>query len=232
MKDNPSLPRSNVSQSVLERRTRRLLETPSSVGQLWQHLPLSGDRVFQGVLLSFACGLLVLVGLLVYELVRNSWLVLTTFGWSFLTSSTWDPVAQHFVVLPLLYGTVVSSLLALCLATPLSIGVALWMTEMAPRWLAEPTAFLVELLAAIPSVIYGLWGVFVLVPWVRAFVEPALATTLGFLSFFQGPFIGIGMLTAGLILAIMMLPFIISICREMFLSVPANLREAALALGA
>jgi len=232
MKDSPFLPKSNVADSTLERRARRLLATPSWLEQLWQRLQLSGDRVFHGVLLSFACAILLLVGLLGYELVRNSWLSLTTFGLSFLTSSTWDPVAQHFGVLPFLYGTVVSSLLALCVATPLSIGVALWLTEMVPRWLAEPASFLVELLAAIPSVIYGLWGVFVLVPWVRAFVEPTLATTLGFLPLFQGPTMGIGMLTAGLILTIMILPFIISVCREMFLAVPANLREAALALGA
>src|SRR5262249_2774945 len=156
-------------------------------GQRWPHLRLSGDRVFHGIFCSVACGILVLAGLLGYELVRHSWLALTTFGLGFLTGTTWDPVAQRFGVLPFLYGTIGSSLLALCLATPLSLGVALWLTEIAPGWLAEPVAFLVELLAAIPSVIYGLWGIFVLIPWVRAWVEPALTTTLGFLPFFQGP---------------------------------------------
>jgi phosphate transport system permease protein len=154
------------------------------------------------------------------------------FGWSFLYTSTWDPVAQHFGALPLIYGTIVSSVLALLIAVPLGIGAAVYLSEVAPSWIRPPISFLVELLAAVPSVVYGLWGISVLAPWLRTWVQPALGTALGFLPLFQGPPYGVGMLAAGLILAIMIVPFIIAVSREVLLAVPNTQREAALALGA
>jgi phosphate transport system permease protein len=154
------------------------------------------------------------------------------FGWRFLVTSTWDPVAEVFGVLPLIYGTLVSSALALLLAVPLGLGSAIFLAELAPFWIRPPIAFLIELLAAVPSVVYGLWGIFVLAPFLRGWIQPALGSTLGFLPLFQGPPYGIGMLAAGIILAIMVLPFIVAVSREVLLAVPNTQREAALALGA
>ncbi len=153
-------------------------------------------------------------------------------GWRFLVTSTWDPVAEIFGALPFVYGTLVSSALALLISVPLSIGAAIYLAELAPLWIRPPIAFLIELLAAIPSVVYGLWGIFVLAPWLRAWIQPALATGLGFLPFFQGPPYGLGMLAAGIILAIMIVPLITSVSREVLLAVPNAQREGALALGA
>ncbi|MFB3819635.1 MAG: phosphate ABC transporter permease subunit PstC [Candidatus Methylomirabilales bacterium] len=154
------------------------------------------------------------------------------FGWGFVVTSAWDPVAEQFGALPLIYGTLVSSLLALAIAVPLGIGAAVYLSELAPPWVRPPVAFLVELLAAVPSVIYGLWGIFALAPILRVYVQPALGSTLGFLPLFQGPPYGVGMLAAGIILAIMILPFIIAVSREVLAAVPTAQREAALALGA
>jgi phosphate transport system permease protein len=140
------------------------------------------------------------------------------FGWRFLFTSTWDPVAQHFGALPLVYGTIVSSVLALLIAVPLGLGAAVYLAEVAPPWIRPPISFLIELLAAVPSVVYGLWGIFVLAPWLRTYVQPALGATLGFLPLFQGPPYGVGMLAAGLILAIMIVPFIIAVSREVLLA--------------
>ncbi len=215
-----------------EESKRTAVEPLSSPPPLSRRKIFSGDRLFQAVTFSLAACILVVAVVILYELIRNSSLPLKTFGWRFLVDSTWDPVAQRFGALPFIYGTVVSCLVALCLAVPLSLGVSLWLTEIAPRWLAEPVTFLVELLAAIPSVVYGLWGILVLVPWVRSYVEPALGSLLGFLPLFQGPKIGVGMLAAGITLAIMVTPFITSMCREVFLAVPTSLKEAAFALGA
>lgn len=153
-------------------------------------------------------------------------------GFSFLFSSDWDPNSAIFGALPFIYGTVVTSLVALIISVPISVGCALFITEMCPRWLKAPLSFLIEMLAAIPSVVYGLWGIFVLAPLVREYLQPFLGSTLGFLPFFQGPPFGIGILSASIILAIMILPTITTISREVFNSVPQLLREGALTLGA
>jgi len=154
------------------------------------------------------------------------------FGWPFLWTTTWDPVAEEFGALPFIYGTLVSSLIALLVAVPVGLGVSIFLSELAPHWLSDPVAFLVELLAAIPSVIYGLVGIFVLVPWVRNVLEPVLSTTVGFLPLFRGAPYGVGMLTAGLVLAMMVVPFIVSVSREILMTVPRSQREAILSLGA
>src|SRR5262249_53840216 len=149
-----------------------------------------------------------------------------------LVTVTWDTVGGSFRALPFIYGTLVSSALALLIAIPLSLGAAIYLAELAPSWIRSPIAFLVEMLAAVPSVVYGLWAIFVLVPWLRDWVQPALGRWLGFLPLFQGPPYGVGMLAAGLILSIMILPFITSVSREVLLAVPTAQREAALGLGA
>ncbi len=190
-----------------------------------------GDRTFHWGTLLFAASVLLLILLLAYELTRASSLSLRHFGWRFLTTSTWDPVRNVFGALPLIYGTVVSSFLALALAVPISLGTALFLGELAPRWLRSPISFLVELLAAVPSVVYGLWGIFVLVPLLRP-TEVWLGQHFGFLPLFQGPPYGIGMLAGGLILAIMVIPFITAVSREVLQAVPVSQREAAYALGA
>jgi len=157
---------------------------------------------------------------------------IVAFGWGFITGTDWDPVRDKFGALPFIFGTVASSLLALLLAVPISLGVAIYLAEWAPAWLRGPLGFLVELLAAVPSVIYGLWGIFALAPFLREVVEPALSRTLGFLPLFQGPHQGFGLLAGGIILAIMIIPTIASVSREVMRAVPHVLREGALALGA
>jgi phosphate transport system permease protein len=191
-----------------------------------------GDFIFERLTLLFAVSVFLLVILLGYEMYEGSKLSIQKFGWSFLINSTWDPVQEIYGALPIIYGTVVSAALALIIALPLSIGVAIYLSEVAPPWLEKPLSFLVELLAGIPSVIYGLWGIFVLVPWLRNVVEPYLSDKLGFLPFFRGAPYGFGLLAAVIILAIMVLPIISSISRDVLKSVPRSQREAALALGA
>ncbi len=191
-----------------------------------------GDRLFTG-LVRGCVGVFVLImagimGTLVYE----SLPALRQFGWCFLVTGNWDPVAESFGALPFVYGTLLSSLLAMLLAVPLGIGAAIYLAELAPSWIRPPVGFLIELLAAVPSVVYGLWGIFVLAPWLRVRVEPVLGRTLGFLPLFQGPPYGVGMLAAGIILAVMTVPFIATVSREVLLAVPNTQREAALALGA
>ena len=154
------------------------------------------------------------------------------FGFGFLTGRTWDPIKGQFGALPFIYGTVVSSVLALLIAVPLSIGVAIFLVEQAPRRIARPIAFLVELLAAIPSVVYGLWGIFVLAPFLREHVFPPLGRWFGWLPFFQGTTTGLGLLTGGIILSIMVTPIITAVVRDVLAAVPVSQREAALALGA
>ena len=175
-----------------------------------------------------------LLVLLLWEVALAGWPALRQFGFSFLTSSEWDPVKRNFGAAPAIYGTIVTSIIALVIATPLALGVAIFLSEYAPRWLRQPVAFLVDLLAAIPSVVYGLWGIFVLVPLLRDHVMPFLRDTLhlGATPFFQGPSYGNSMLAAGVILAIMVLPYISTVSREVLLAVPRSQREAALALGA
>jgi phosphate transport system permease protein len=190
-----------------------------------------GDEVTYLVTLTCALSIIVVTSLLFYELFSQSSLSRQKFGWAFLFSTTWDPVAGQFGALPFIYGTLVTSALALILAVPLGVGAAIFLAELAPPRISDALTFLIELLAAVPSVIFGLLGIFVLVPALRI-IEPALRATLGFLPIFQGAFYGVSLFSAGIILAIMIVPFIISISREVLLAVPADQREAALALGA
>jgi phosphate transport system permease protein len=191
-----------------------------------------GDRAFKLVLTLAALLIPVLLGFLVFELFSGSRIAIARFGFDFVTSSTWDPVAEEFGAFPLVFGTLLSSLIALLIAVPLSLGVAIYLTEFAPKALRQPVAFLIGLLAAIPSVVYGLWGIFVLIPALRTTAFPLLRRLFGFLPFFQGPIYGPSMLAAGIILAIMIMPYVMSVSREVLLAVPNTQREAALALGA
>ena len=191
----------------------------------------TGDRVFQFLMLVCGLAVLAILVLIVYELMIGSGRSWHAFGFKFFAGRDWDPVNEQFGALPFVYGTLVSSLLALLIAVPLSIGVAVFTTEMCPRALRGALSFFVELLAAIPSVVYGLWAIFVLVPILTAYVGPFLARTLGWTGLFTGPFYGISMLAAGIILAIMIIPIISSITREVLMVVPQHQREAALALG-
>jgi phosphate transport system permease protein len=191
-----------------------------------------GDRIFNVTTAILALVSLALLFGFTVALVAQSLPSIRQFGLSFLFSSDWDPSTDQYGALPFIYGTAVSSGVALLIAVPLSLGVGLCLSEMAPAWLSHKLGFLVELLAAIPSVVYGLWGIFVLGPWLRDHVEPALGKYLGFLPLFQGPRISVGMLTASVILAIMILPYIAAVCTDIFRVVPQTQREAALALGA
>jgi phosphate transport system permease protein len=193
---------------------------------------LSGDRVFSGLLRLVALAFVGLVLALIVTLVAAAVPALRTFGWRFVVGTDWDPVAESFGALPFVYGTLLSSLVAMALAVPPGIGAAIYLAELAPFWIRPPIGFLIELLAAVPSVVYGLWGIFVLAPLMRVWVQPALGATLGFLPLFRGAPYGVGMLTAGIILAIMTVPFITTVGREVLLAVPNHQREAALALGA
>jgi phosphate transport system permease protein len=190
------------------------------------------DTCFKWLVVGCALALAIVVVLIFVELVLQSRLSMRQFGLKFLVTEVWDPVAGNFGALPFIYGTVISSLIALALAVPLSLGTALFLTEICPRRVRGFFSLLVELLAAVPSVIYGLWGIFVLAPFLRFHIEPPLARYLGWTGLFSGPKYGIGMLAAGVILAIMILPIIASISREVITAVPRQQREAALALGA
>ena len=190
------------------------------------------DRAFTAVVVLAAITLFAILALIAIQLVAHSRPSLHQFGLRFFVQSVWDPVAGQFGALPFVYGTLLSSFLALVLAVPLAVGVALFSTELCPRKLRAPLSFTVELLAAIPSVIYGLWGIFVLAPILRLYVEPWLARSLGWTGLFEGAPFGIGMLAAGVILAIMVIPIVASITREVVIAVPQQQREAVLALGA
>jgi phosphate transport system permease protein len=192
----------------------------------------TGDRVFRGTLIAMALTIPTLLGALVWELFSGALPAIHKFGFGFITNSVWDPVAEQFGAFPLIFGTILSAFLALLIAVPLSLGVAVFITEFAPKFLRQPVAFVIELLAAIPSVVYGLWGIFVLIPFLRKFIFPVLRDGLGFLPFFKGPIYGPSMLSASIILAIMIMPFIMSVSREVLLAVPDSQREASLALGA
>ncbi len=191
-----------------------------------------GDEVARLITFLFAMFVVLIVVFLVFELWRQSALPRHKFGLAFLVSSVWDPVFDRFGALPFIYGTLVTSALALFLAVPLGIGSAIFLAELAPPRVSDILQFLIELLAAVPSVIYGMLGIFILVPLMRQYIAPALKATLGFLPLFQGPAYGVGLLTAGIVLATMIVPYIISVSREILLSVPRDQREAALALGA
>lgn len=191
-----------------------------------------GDLIFENTTRFFAFIVLSIVFLMAYEMIRQSMPSIHQFGFGFITSEEWDPVNDKFGALPYIFGTLFSSLVALVICLPLSLGVAIFLSEMAPKWLEQPLSLIVELLAAIPSIVYGLFGIFVLIPWLRKVVEPFLGKELGFLPFFKGPPYGFGMLAAALILAVMVLPIITSISRDVMKSIPASQREAAYALGA
>jgi len=193
----------------------------------------AGDRAWFASLHVLGGGVLLVAGVIVLELWRVARPALRQLGfWSYLTGSDWDPVSGSFGAWPFVYGTLVTSAVAIAVALPVSVGLALFLSEMGPRKLRPPVAFAIETLAAIPSVVYGLWGLFVLVPLLREVVEPALAGTLGFLPLFRGPPIGLGYLAAGLILAVMILPTVAAVTIEVLKTVPAPLQEGALALGA
>ncbi len=191
-----------------------------------------GDKFFERLTLLFAVLVFVLIIFMGWQMYTSSILSMKKFGWGFLTSTTWDPYNQIFGALPMIYGTLFSSFLGLLFAIPLGIGVAIFLSEIAPEWLEKPLSFLTELLAGIPSVVYGLWGIFVMVPWLRDNIEPFLQNEFPNSPFFQGAPYGFGMLAAGIILAIMILPIISSISRDVLKSVPNSQREAAYALGA
>jgi phosphate transport system permease protein len=190
------------------------------------------DRGFRALIVMSAMSVLAIVVLIAWQLIAHSQLSLKQFGVKFFYTSDWDPVSGQFGALPFVFGTLVSSLLALVIAVPLSVAAAVFITEMAPRWLKTPLSFLMELLAAIPSVIYGLWAIFILAPLLRDYAEPLLGKYLGWTGLFSGPAYGIGMLAAGIILAIMIVPIVSSITREVMTAVPQQQREAVLALGA
>jgi phosphate transport system permease protein len=182
--------------------------------------------------MAFAASILLVTLLLVFKLWDNSALSRHKFGLAFLWTSEWNPVTEEFGALPFIYGTIVTSVVALLISVPVGLGSAIFLSEMAPAKISNALTFLIELLAAVPSVIYGLLGIFAVVPLMRSYVEPFLKTTLGFLPLFQGTIFGVDFLTAGLVLSIMTVPFIISVSRESLLAVPREQREAALALGA
>ncbi len=191
-----------------------------------------GDLIARLIFAAAGLAILVIAALIVYQLIHDAWTSITEFGLGFLTETTWDPVNGVFGAAPAIYGTVFSSVLALLLAVPISIGAAIFLAEMSPPWLRSPLSFLIEMLAALPSVVLGLWGIYVLVPFIRDPVELWLGDHLSFIPLFDGPPFGVGMLAAGVILAIMVLPIITAISRDVILAVPVSQREAMLALGA
>jgi len=191
-----------------------------------------GDKVFAWFALAMALAVVALVFLVGWQLARGSAVAIQKFGLRFVTGSTWDPVAENFGALPFIYGTAVSSLIALIIAVPLSIATAIYLTELAPSWIRHPLVSLIEMLAAVPSVILGLWGIFVMIPWLRSFAFPLLKKIFGWAPLFSGPIYGVSMLAGGIIIAIMILPIVTSVSREILRSVPNLQREAAYALGA
>lgn len=191
-----------------------------------------GDAIFHLAISATSVIVVLIVIAMIVALASHATLSIRQFGFSFLTSREWDPIKGHFGSLAFIYGTIVSSLIALFISVPLSLGIAIFLVEQARPVISRPITFLVELLAAIPSVVYGLWGIFVLAPFLRLHVEPLLARWFGWLPLFQGPITGIGLLTGGIILAIMVTPIISAVGRDVLAAVPRTQREAALALGA
>lgn len=190
-----------------------------------------GDEIARLITFIFAATVVLITALLVYELWINSVLPRQKFGLNFFITRVWDPVTDEYGALPFIYGTVVTSVVALLIAVPLGIGASIFLAELAPPRISDTLQFFIDLLAAVPSVIYGLLGIFIVVPMIRTVIYPALNKPFGFLPIFKGPSYGVGFLTAGIVLAIMVIPYIISVSREVLLSVPRDQREAALALG-
>lgn len=207
---------------VEEAHTRVVLPNPSR----W------ADSAFELLALAMALAVVVLVVLVGWQLAGHSTMSIRKFGFHFLFTSTWDPVAEQYGALPFIYGTLVSSLIALIIAVPLSIATAVYLTELAPLWIRQPLTSLIEMLAAIPSVILGLWGIFVMIPFLRDYPFPFLKKYFAWTGLFTGPIYGVCMLAGGIIIAIMILPIITSVSREILRSVPDLQREAAYALGA
>ena len=191
-----------------------------------------GDQAFRLLTALFAGLAMLVLAAMAFQMARASVPSMKTFGWRFITSTEWDPVLDAYGALPYIFGTVASSLVALVVALPVALGVAIYLAELAPEWVRRPMGILVELLAAIPSVIYGLWGIFVMSPWLRDHVQPVLQKLFGWTPFFQGTPRGFGMMAGCLVLAIMILPTIASVSRDVLLAVPNPIREGALALGA
>jgi phosphate transport system permease protein len=193
------------------------------------------DMVFRGTTRCFAVGVLVLLGAVMVSLLIGGAPAFKAFGFGFLFSSTWNPVRQIFGGAPAIYGTLLTSLIAMVIGVPLALGVAMFLTELCPPLLRRPIGILIELLAAIPSIIYGIWGLFVLAPFLQMTIQPFLKATLGNIPIidilFSGPPLGLGVLTAGFILAVMVLPFIAAVTRDVFLTVPSILRESAYGIG-
>lgn len=204
---------------------------PVAGSRSWLSRLREGDEIARLVTFLFAASVVLVTILLVFELWQGSALPRHKFGFSFFRTSVWDPIFDQFGALPFIYGTLVTAGVALFIAVPLGIGAAIFLAELAPARVSDTLEFFIDLLAAVPSVIYGLLGVFIVVPLMREYGQPALKKSLGFLPFFQGPAYGIGFLTAGIVLAIMVIPYIISVSREVLLSVPRDQREAALSLG-
>lgn len=190
------------------------------------------DSLFKGISFFFALFIILLMFFIFVALAVESAPAIKAFGFKFLYSTDWNPVASSFGALPAIYGTLVSSLIAIVIAVPISIGIAVFLTEMAPKALKGPIGAAIELLASIPSIIYGMWGLFVFAPFIATHVEPFLIKRLGFLPFFRGTPLGIGMLPAGVILAIMIIPFVSSVTRDVFQMVPSMLKESGYGMGA
>ena len=207
--------------------------TPPKFSGRWAAIWRHGDPTFKGIIFTASLLVIALVIAIGYELWQNASLSRQAFGWSFLTTAQWDPaLKQVFGALPFIEGTLVTSLVALLLAVPIGVGTAIFLAELAPLWLQKPVSFLVELLAAVPSVVYGLWGFFIFIPAaVRPFSQ-SLEKSLGFFALFQGPVYGPSRLAASFILTIMILPTITAISRDVLLAIPSSQREASLAMGA
>ena len=204
---------------------------PPGRAQSFLHRLQAGEELAHLIAATAGAAIFLITALILYELFSQSAISRHKFGWGFLFSSIWDPVAGNFGALPYIYGTVVTSIVALAIAVPLGVGAAIFLAELAPMKLSNALTFLIELLAAVPSVIYGLLGIFVLVPILQHDIVPALKTVLGELPIFSGPFYGVSYFSAGIVLAVMIVPFIISVSREVLLSVPSDQREAALVSG-
>lgn len=216
------VPLSTASPGVLQR----------SLLQLRVMARRPGDLIFRGLLALFVLIVIAIVVGVAWLLLSGSWLAIRTNGWQFFTYNAFDPIHNKFGIGPAIYGTIVTSAFAMIFAVPLGIGTAVFLIDFCPRWLSAPLAFLVDTLAAIPSVVIGLWGLLVLAPWLQLTGEPWLSKHLGFLPFFQGTAYGVGLLAAGMILTVMVLPIITAISREVMRVVPVSQREAMLALGA
>ncbi len=204
---------------------------PAAASLSARRSPVSADGLYRGLLQSFGMLVLAVVGLIVWECVRGAGPAMHAFGPRFLIGVDWDPIADHYGALPYLYGTLVTSLIAMVMAVPVGVGAAAFLSELAPPLVREVVGFVIELLASIPSIVYGIWGVFVLAPWLRTSIEPWLIARLGFLPLFQGFPFGLGILNAGIVLAIMVVPTVTAISREILQGMPRSLPEAALALG-